>query len=144
ARWAAGNLVGACEAFQRVLETNPFQPGARRSMVALWVARGDAFSAERFLEGTSGVDWQILYNLAALHHGEGNLERAAQLYRQALRLNPDSAEARFNLGSVLFGLGRIDESQSYWKTAVAAKPEYALHFLDWIGRDAVASPTPTL
>ncbi|MBS1827440.1 MAG: tetratricopeptide repeat protein [Acidobacteria bacterium] len=144
ARWTAGNLEGAREAFQRVLDAFPFHATARRCMAALAVARADAPAAEKYLEGLSGVDWEILYNLAALHHEQGNLERAAQLYRQVLRVNPECMEARFNLGSVLFGLGRIDESQAYWKSAVAGKPEFARHFLNWIGADPLALPTPTL
>lgn len=144
ARWSVGQLQAASEAFHRVLSASPFQPAARRAMIAISVARRDAAAAERYLEGVTGLDWEILYNLAALHHENGNLDRAAQLYRQVLRIQPDNSETRFNLGSVLFGLGRIDESQAYWKSAVAAKPEYARHFLDWIGRDSLAAPTPSL
>ncbi len=144
AHWAAGDLSQAREAFQRVMDVSPFQPVARRSMAALAAASGDSGAAERYLDGLTNVDWQVLYNLAALHHGEGNLERSAQLYRQVLRMQPDAIEARFNLGSVLFGLGRIDESQGYWKSAVAARPELASHFLGWIGSDPLAATTPTL
>jgi len=136
ARWAADDLAGAGNAFQRVLDVSPFHSAARRAMAALAVASGDTAAAERYVEGLSGKDWEILYNLAVLFHSNGKLARAASLYREVLAAKPDLTEARFNLGSVLFGLGRLNESQDSWKAALAVKPELASQILKWMGSGA--------
>lgn len=135
ARWAAGDVVGATNAFQRVLEASPFNSAARRALASLAIDAGDAAAAERYVEGLSGKDWEVLYNLAMLFHTSGKLARAAALYREVLAAKPDLIEARFNLGSVLFGLGRLNESQDSWKAAIAAKPELASQILKWMGSD---------
>jgi tetratricopeptide (TPR) repeat protein len=82
-----------------------------------------------------------MYNLARLHHAEGRLERAADLYHEVIRLRHDTPEAHFNLGSVLHELGQYEESSSAWKTAVDLRPDLARLLLGWIGGDC---PGPQL
>jgi tetratricopeptide (TPR) repeat protein len=137
ARWSAGDTTAAASAFQRVLDVSPFHAAARRAMAALAVASGDTVAAERYVEGLSGKDWEILYNLAMLFHSSGKLARAASLYREVLAAKPDLIEARFNLGTVLFGLGRLNESQDSWKAAIAVKPELAVQIVKWMGNGAL-------
>ncbi|MGN6826231.1 O-linked N-acetylglucosamine transferase, SPINDLY family protein [Paucibacter sp. M5-1] len=63
----------------------------------------------------------------------GNLQRhaeAEQVYRQALALKPDFAQARLNLGHQLEHLGRVAEALAAWQ-AVAE----SVHGLDSIGGD---------
>lgn len=45
---------------------------------------------------------------------EGNYQRAAALYRQAIEENPENAKLHFNLASALYKLGKTEEAmQSY-------------------------------
>ena len=55
----------------------------------------------------------------------GRLPEAASHYEQALRLDPDIAEAHNNLGSVLLQLGRIDEAAPQFEAALRLRPDYA-------------------
>ncbi|MCC6393300.1 MAG: tetratricopeptide repeat protein [Bryobacterales bacterium] len=142
ARWSSGDFAGAVTAFQRVLDASPFHSAARRAMAALAVDTGNLTEAERYIEGLSGKDWEILYNLAMLFHSSGKLQRAAALYREVLATKPDFTEARFNLGSVLFGLGRVMEGQDSWKAAVAMKPELAGEILKWMGNGPLCEDEP--
>jgi hypothetical protein len=38
---------------------------------------------------------------------------------------------------VLFGLGRLNESQDSWKAAIAVKPELASQIVKWMGSGAL-------
>lgn len=50
---------------------------------------------------------------------------AADSFREAVRLQPDSAEHWNNLGQALNALGRVDEAAASLKKAVALKPDFA-------------------
>ncbi len=55
----------------------------------------------------------------------GATEDAVRLYRQAVEVQPDFAEALLNLGHALKALGREDEAKSCWRQALTFKPELA-------------------
>jgi tetratricopeptide (TPR) repeat protein len=57
------------------------------------------------------------------HHQAGDLSRAEQFYRQALRHEPNNVEAHNNLGSVLQSQGRIEEAVAHWEEALAIRPD---------------------
>jgi tetratricopeptide (TPR) repeat protein len=63
---------------------------------------------------------QMLFGIYA--QKTGRLEHAETLYGEALRLNPRYADAHYNLGLLLFELGRYEESRE------AAKAAYGLGF----------------
>ena len=52
---------------------------------------------------------------ALIAHQKGKFKDAEQLYQSVLETNPKSLEANNNLGILLFGLGRLDESGKYFK-----------------------------
>lgn len=52
------------------------------------------------------------------------LEEAVRAYREALLVGGPSAEIAFNLGNVLYSLGRWEEALSRFQQAVEADPEY--------------------
>jgi tetratricopeptide (TPR) repeat protein len=62
-----------------------------------------------------GVGWAQL----------GNLERAEQHYREALRLAPDYVEANNNLGNLLLRSGRVPEAERFCLEAVKLMPDFA-------------------
>ena len=47
------------------------------------------------------------------------------LFREALRLNPDLAEAHADLGVALFLQGQVDEAIAHFRTALRVKPDAA-------------------
>jgi eukaryotic-like serine/threonine-protein kinase len=76
-------------------------------------------------------------NLGAVYVGQGQNERAAESYRQALRLAPDSVGPYAGLGNTLISLQRFDETRQIIHEAQARKLDnfilhnalYALAFL---------------
>ena len=65
------------------------------------------------------------YNYARLARDQilaGDIDLAERACRNALELNPDSAEALCNMGVVLSRRGRLDEAIEYWTRAVACDP----------------------
>jgi Flp pilus assembly protein TadD len=45
-------------------------------------------------------------------------------YREALRLNPDYAEAHNNLAVLLARAGQLEPARQHWETALKLKPDY--------------------
>jgi choline-sulfatase len=66
----------------------------------------------------------VLQLLGDLRRDEGNVEEAAVLYQQVLRLQPKRAIARFHLGKILGELGRIDEAVDHLRRAAEDMPKY--------------------
>ena len=65
-----------------------------------------------------------LINCGTLYYEEGNLEKAAECFRQALLLDPENALAHFNLGSVLDETGYVDAARQHLRQAVRLNPIY--------------------
>jgi len=55
----------------------------------------------------------------------GKVPEAIRHYEQALRLQPDLAEAHYNLGNALFQTGRISEAIGRYEVALQIKPDFA-------------------
>jgi eukaryotic-like serine/threonine-protein kinase len=77
------------------------------------------------------VLWQQTYprddvprtNLGATYANIGNLERALEEFREALRLEPNSGLNYSNLGSAYTNLNRLDEAEAVYKQAEERKLE---------------------
>jgi tetratricopeptide (TPR) repeat protein len=64
----------------------------------------------------------ILQHAIALHQS-GDIAGAIQAYREYLAVQPDSLEARSNLGAALARVGRYDEAIAEYVRALAKSPE---------------------
>jgi tetratricopeptide repeat protein/glycosyl transferase family 9 (putative heptosyltransferase) len=71
------------------------------------------------------VNSQEAINLGAERQRAGLLAEAESLYRHALLLRPDLAEAHYNLGTALDQMGRWDEAIAALRQAVALRPDLA-------------------
>lgn len=71
-----------------------------------------------------GEDAVALCIEAAKRVGQGRLQEAVQCYRQATRIDPDFAEAHYNLGVVLLLQGNAKDAVDSFHRAIAVKPEY--------------------
>jgi tetratricopeptide (TPR) repeat protein len=62
------------------------------------------------------------YQTGNAYRDQGKLELAATEYLSALRLNPDHAAARNELGALRLGQGRVDEAVQEFEAALRADP----------------------
>ena len=69
----------------------------------------------------SADEW---FELALEYEDAERLDDAARAYREALLAGGPSAEIAFNLGNVLYSLGRWEEALSRFQQAVEADPEF--------------------
>ena len=63
-------------------------------------------------------DANVCSNLAAIYMSEHNLEKAEELLREAVKLDPEHNLANFNLGNVLMVVDRLEESTQYFKNVL--------------------------
>ena len=56
---------------------------------------------------------------------KGQLDEAIAGYREAIRLEPDYAEAHYNLGIALQDKGQLDEAIAAYREAIRLKPDSA-------------------
>ncbi len=80
---------------------------------------------ETILIPQTADDAEALFDEALALEDAGCLDRAADVYRQAIQRDPDDPVLRFNLGNVLFGLGQIDQSAASYRAALDRDPSYA-------------------
>ena len=89
------------------------------------IVREQIVGVEKRLE--SDPDNAALHDDVALLHAEaGHLDRTAEHFAQTVRVRPESAAARYNLGNALFRQGRRAEAIESLKGALALDPGYAL------------------
>jgi tetratricopeptide (TPR) repeat protein len=55
----------------------------------------------------------------------GRYTEAIEAFKQAIRINPDYADAYFNLGVVYVKLGRYTEAIETFKQAIRINPDFA-------------------
>jgi tetratricopeptide (TPR) repeat protein len=55
---------------------------------------------------------------------QGRLDAAIEHYRKAITLEPEYAEAYYNLGIALQGLRRIEDAVECYRKALALKSDY--------------------
>ena len=95
------------------------QQGKRDDAIERW--RAVAHIAERSDDALAATAW---FSVAYLIQDE-NPEDALAYYAEAIRLNPDLAEAYNNLGAVKAALGRHDDALADYAEAIRLKPDHA-------------------
>ena len=65
--------------------------------------------------------WKVL---AAVLKQNGRIDESLVASQKSVQLNPQDAEAYYNLGIVMQDLGRLDEAEASYKKAIALKPDF--------------------
>lgn len=102
-------------------------PMAARHVLLQGRQRGLAGSEIEALSAAAdtGIEVNARMSEAAERHVAGHLDEAEAAFRHILELQPDSAAARCNLGTVLLDLGRFDEAFASFQRALDANPNLA-------------------
>lgn len=131
---AGGTLVDASRALaekrpadavrilERILEREPSEEGRMLLGIAYQDAGRLDESAMVFEEllAQGAEPAMVRLHLAATHNARQRYDRARQLLQQALKDDPDFAEAYFELGIACQGLGDKDEATRAYTRAIAA------------------------
>ena len=70
-------------------------------------------------------DERVFSNYGSILKDLGKLKEAESLFRKAIELNPDFAEAHCNLGNLLSDFGKLKEAESLFRKAIELNPDFA-------------------
>ena len=65
------------------------------------------------------------FSLAVKNHQKNNLQIAANLYKETLKVNPDHIDANNNLGLIFGALGEFQKAIDCYEKAIQINPNYA-------------------
>jgi tetratricopeptide (TPR) repeat protein len=106
---------------ERALACQPLWRRVVRWGYGLLLAFSVAFNLLASLQGRAGADNDLGMQL----QGSGQVQEAIRHYEQALRLDPDLADAHVNLGMALMQTGRIQEAIGHYEQALRITPDFA-------------------
>ena len=119
--WLAGQKPQAVDQIEQALKRTPDDLQLRFALGVMRMELGDRAQAMRIFTGLT-QDFPDLAdpynNLAVLHAAAGELDEAKVALEQALRLQPEHAQAQENLGDVLVRLA-LRAYQHAQKTSLA-------------------------
>ena len=124
-----GNLDKAFINYTKGLNLSPKSVRLRYKMAGLFLTRGLAADAE---QGYLSIikdqpDYAPAYEgLGRAYYAAGNMEKAEESFRQALKINPRSWQAENHLGIVKDRLKKHDEAIAHYRAAIAIKPDSGL------------------
>jgi pentatricopeptide repeat protein len=120
---ANGQSDKAIETWQKMLDSGFEVKTANLALGNLYLARNRLSDAEGFyrgaIEGGKKADVPAMIGLALVFERQEKLVEAEQLLRQAIDLDPASATAHNNLGSVLERKGDQDQAVAQYRKALS-------------------------
>jgi tetratricopeptide (TPR) repeat protein len=78
--------------------------------------------------GDNGADPVKLFERAQGAHARGDLEKALELYQQAIKIRPEFPEAEFQVGNILTGQGKYPEAEAAFRRAIELKKSWSLPY----------------
>ncbi|RTR21018.1 tetratricopeptide repeat protein [Azospirillum griseum] len=123
----AGRLDRAEALYLSILRAVPDQPDALHLLGVLDGQSGRQAAARRRLRLAVAVapqDGDFLSDLALTLRAAGEADRAAQGFARALRLDPDLAEAAYNLGNLWLERGDAAAAAGLYRHALARRARY--------------------
>jgi tetratricopeptide (TPR) repeat protein len=125
----AGRVPEAIEHYREALRIKPNYPAACNNLGLALAGVGrvpEAIEAYRKgLLSDSRIACALHCNLGVALASIGRITEAIEQYEQALRINPEYAEAHHNLGIRLAEMGRTDEAIEHYRRALQIKPGYS-------------------
>jgi tetratricopeptide (TPR) repeat protein len=125
-RHQAGRLAEAQACYRRVLAAQPRHADALHLLgVASSQAGRSDLAVELIRQAIKQRGQPVFYfNLGNALRQQRQPNEAVAAYRDAIRIEPDYAEAHFGLGNVLVDLRRLDEAASAYRKAIRIKADY--------------------
>ena len=114
-----GDLASARKAFERALELQPGSLLGLNGIVSLDIAEKKSAAAKAALEtalGAKGDDVGVLFLASNSFMTLGDNERAEQLLKKVVQLDPGHIDAYARLGRLYWYQGRLDEAKAAYET----------------------------
>ena len=120
-----GEMEAAIEHHERAVKADPEFADAHVGLGYLHLRLGDDRRAVRSLRKAVRVADHPLayYNLGWIYEGREEFERAEELYRRALAIDPTLVDAHLGLASALLNRGRVEEAESSIRRALELDPQ---------------------
>src|SRR5882762_3498817 len=78
--------------------------------------------------GDGSADPVKLFERGQNAHAHGDLLKALEFYEEAIKVRPEFAEAEFQRGTALVGLGRLQEAESGLRRAIELRKDWSLPY----------------
>jgi tetratricopeptide (TPR) repeat protein len=133
---ADGDWETARMHYERILDANPKDCRAMYHLGYIWGQldrRADEIRLyERAVDCGYTTDDRLFFNLGMAYADRGDLERAATAFERAVAVDPNNADNYFGLGLMEQAMGRSEQAEGTWKTAIAKDADH------WEARLALA------
>jgi predicted CXXCH cytochrome family protein len=132
---AAGRYPKALEAFRHAIGVAPSDGLLWQELAQVYIKQGqtklgmDALNQSLELDSTVPQTLQLLGTLWM--ESTGDRLRAEACFREAIRLQPDYAQAHMNLAVLLSESNRTKEAAYHFERAIHLRPDYALGHLNY-------------
>jgi tetratricopeptide (TPR) repeat protein len=132
-----GELEAALEHYEKAVSEDPAFGDAYVEMAYIQLRLGDERRAVENLRKAIRVAGHPLayYNLGWIYEGRDRPERAEMLYRRALEVGPEMADAHLGLGAILLNRGRVEEAAAHVERA--AELDADQHYVTYLRESAV-------
>lgn len=121
------DLKVATASYRKALQLKPTLTSAHYNLGAILQGQGALQDAAKHYQKAVELEphfFEAYGNLGTVLQQQGKLEEAEQCYRKVLEIRSD-ALGHFNLGTVLYGLGRHQEAVLEFQEAVGMDPQFA-------------------
>lgn len=144
---ARGDGAKAEESLRRAVNKRPGFADAHNNLGVVLADRGAWDEAIReFVRAYENVQYQTperaIYNSAEAYRHKGDMERAEDQYRQALRTNPRYGPACSGLSALLFEKGQTREAANIMTRCLQAVPDYVEGWMQ-LGRMYITMKRPS-
>jgi len=116
-------------AIETALQLNPSDASAHSASGTLAIFLGEPKAAiehlERAMRLDPGFSQQYLHFLGLAHLLMGHYETAAAMFKERIRLSPETDTSRSSLASALGHLGEIEEARRVWAELKKINPRYS-------------------
>jgi tetratricopeptide (TPR) repeat protein len=125
-RAAKGDFERATDSYREGLKYNPgdAEMHSGLGLLLLQLNRVDEGIKEMEQAVRIKADSAAYCNLGIAWTQKGRLDRAMEYYAKSLQLNPDNADARYNLGGVYFTQNMPEKAIAEYRAAIRAMPNF--------------------
>ena len=115
-------------------------------MCLLSICLGSTGVAQNEASTSDDPDPVRLFERGQAAHARGELDRALELYEEAIKVRPDFPEAEFQKGTALVSLNRLPEAEPAFRRAIELRKNWSMPYsalgilLTRLNRDAEAVP----